>query len=98
MSNAQVLEKFGTKRQLLDIIKRRKMCFFGHIKRHDSIIKDILESKVEGRRGRGRPRAAWPGLTVAWQSAPDKPETVDCGASLHVNPSTGRTALQSKVK
>ena len=39
-----------------------------------------------------------PGLTVAWQSAPDKPETVDCGASLHVNPSTGRTALQSKVK
>ena len=38
-----------------------------------------------------------PGLTVAWQSAPDKPETVDCGASLHVNPSTGRTALQSKV-
>ena len=37
-------------------------------------------------------------LTVAWQSAPDEPETANCGASLHVNPSIGRTALQSKVK
>ena len=66
VSNAQVLEKFSTKRQLLDIIKRRKMCFFGHIKRHDSIIKDILEGKVEGKRGRGRPRAAWPDNIRAW--------------------------------
>merc|ERR1711911_198203 len=66
MSNAQVLEKFNTKRQLLDIVKRRKMCYFGHIKRHDSIIKDILEGKVEGRRGRGRPRAAWPDNIRSW--------------------------------
>ena len=36
------------------------MFFFGHIKRHDTIIKEILESKVEGKKGRGRPRAAWP--------------------------------------
>ena len=39
-----------------------------------------------------------PGLTAAWQSAPDEPETADYGASLHVNPSAGRTAHQSKVK
>ena len=66
ITNEQVLEKFQTKRQLLDIIKTRKMCFFGHIKRHDTIIKEILEGKVEGRRGRGRPRAAWPDNIRTW--------------------------------
>ncbi len=38
-----------------------------------------------------------PGLTAAWQNAPDEPETADNDASLHLNPSTGRTAHQSKV-
>ena len=58
ITNEQVLKKFSTKRQLLDTIKSRKMSFFGHVKRHDTMIKEILEGKVEGRRGRGRPRAA----------------------------------------
>ena len=65
-SNDQVLEKFNTRRQLLEIIKNRIMSFFGHIKRHNSIIKDILEGKVEGKRGRGRPRAAWPDNIRTW--------------------------------
>ena len=66
VTNEQVLKKFGTKRKLLDTIKSRKMSFFGHIKRHNTIIKDILEGKVEGRRGRGRPRAAWPDNIRTW--------------------------------
>ena len=65
-SNDQVLEKFNTRRQLLEIIKNRKMSFFGHIKRHNSIIKDILEGKVEGKRGRGRPRATWTDNIRTW--------------------------------
>ena len=66
ITNEQVLKKFSTKRQLLDTIKSRKMSFFGHVKRHDSLIKEILEGKVEGRRGRGRPRAAWPDNIRTW--------------------------------
>ena len=66
MTNAQVLEKFNTKRQLLDMIKCRKMSFFGHVKRHNTIIKEILEGRMEGRRGRGRPRAAWPVNIRTW--------------------------------
>ena len=66
MTNAQVLEKFNTKRQLLDMIKCRKMSFFGHVKRHNTIIKEILEGRMEGRRGRGRPRAAWPDNIRTW--------------------------------
>ena len=31
------------------------MSCFGHVKSNDSIVKKILEGKVEGKRGRGRP-------------------------------------------
>ena len=35
--------------------KHNKTKFFGHTKRHDSIMKNILEGKMEGRRPWGRP-------------------------------------------
>ncbi|GFR72685.1 hypothetical protein ElyMa_002119100 [Elysia marginata] len=33
----------------------------GHLRRHDSIQKRILEGKIDGRRGRGRRRQTWLG-------------------------------------
>ena len=56
MKNTIVLKKVGTKRQLLAIIKERKLKYFGHIKRSNSIQKFILEGKVKGKRGVGRRR------------------------------------------
>ena len=44
---------------LLDIIMRRKMIKFGHITRHDSMSKTILQGYVEGNRKRGRPKKHW---------------------------------------
>ena len=35
------------------------MGYFGHIKRHESLEKHILEAKAAGRRGRGRPIRRW---------------------------------------
>jgi hypothetical protein len=35
------------------------MKFFGHLKRHNSILKDILEGKIKGERSRGRQRLKW---------------------------------------
>ena len=35
------------------------MSYFGHIKRHDSLEKTILEAKLEGKRKRGKPRRKW---------------------------------------
>ena len=35
------------------------MSFFGHIKRHDTLEKTILEGKLEGKRKRGKPRRVW---------------------------------------
>ena len=38
---------------------RRKMTKFGHITRHDSMSKIILQGYVEGNRKRGRPKKNW---------------------------------------
>ena len=57
--NEDVLKQLEIKKSLLSTIKERKLKFFGHTKRHDSIMKNILEGKLQGKRPRGRPRAQW---------------------------------------
>ena len=58
--NEEVLNRIGiTTPRLLQTVKRLKMKYFGHIKRHDTLEKHILEAKIEGRRGRGRPTRRW---------------------------------------
>ena len=59
-TNASVLEQLGLKApQLLNLIKKQKLSYFGHIKLHDTLEKLFLEGTYEGRRGRGRPRRRW---------------------------------------
>ena len=59
-TNASVLEQLGVKApQLLNLIKKQKLSYFGHIKRHNTLEKLFLEGTCEGRRGRGRPRRRW---------------------------------------
>ncbi|GFS00135.1 endonuclease-reverse transcriptase [Elysia marginata] len=41
---------------LLATVKRRKLAWFGHVTRHDSLSKTILQGTVEGKRRRGRQR------------------------------------------
>ena len=65
-TNEEVLALFGTNRKLLNKIKTRKMSFFGHVKRHDTILKQIIEGKMNGKRGRGRPRASWADNIKQW--------------------------------
>ena len=60
ISNEIVLSRLESKPPtLLQKIKKLKLVYFGHIKRHKSLEKDILEAKIEGRRGRGRPTRRW---------------------------------------
>ena len=54
--NNLINEKVGSYVLILDIIMRRKMTKFGHITRHDSMSKIILQGYVEGNRKRGRPK------------------------------------------
>ena len=68
-TNEEVLALFETERKLINKIKNRKMSFFGHVKRHDSIIKQIVEGKMNGKRGRGRPRATWADNIKQWTNS-----------------------------
>ena len=45
--------------ELVQMIRTRKAKFYGHVRRHDSLQRVILEGKVEGKRGRGRKRTSW---------------------------------------
>ena len=56
-TNMSILQQLNIPENwLLKHIKKRKIKYFGHIKRHDGLEKIILEGMVPGKRGRGRPR------------------------------------------
>ena len=60
VTNEKVLEKVKmNSTTLLHEIRKLKIGYFGHIKRHESLEKHILEAKAAGRRGRGRPMRRW---------------------------------------
>ena len=44
---------------IITSIKRRKMAWFGHVVRHDTLTKTILQGTIEGGRRRGRQRKCW---------------------------------------
>ena len=46
----------GRQELLLSTVKRRKLSWFGHARRHDTLPKIILQGTVDGGRRRGRPR------------------------------------------
>ena len=60
-TNSSILTQFGNipEQWLQDRIMRQKLKFFGHIKRHECLERDIYEGIVPGKRGRGRPKRRW---------------------------------------
>ena len=58
-TNGEFLKMANTTSSLLPTIKKRKCQYFGHVIRARSIQKLLLEGKIEGKRGRGRPRVTW---------------------------------------
>ena len=66
VTNKEVLRLADTKKSLFQTVKQRKLSFFGHIMRHDSLQRNLLEGMVEGKRGRGRPRLQWSDSNLQW--------------------------------
>ena len=61
-SNAEVVKMVGLKNtELVLSIKKKKLTYYGHVRRHHSLQKLVLEGKVDGKRGRGRRRKSWAG-------------------------------------
>ncbi|GFS04037.1 endonuclease-reverse transcriptase [Elysia marginata] len=54
-----VVAYVGPQEPLLATVKRRKLAWFGHVTRHDSLSKTILQGTVKGKRRRGRQKKAW---------------------------------------
>ena len=65
-TNGDVLHKMKTKRSLLNTIKKRKCQYFGHIIRGDGVQRLLMEGRINGRRGRGRPRTMWTDNIKEW--------------------------------
>ena len=68
MTNEEVYKMAGSKSELLNHIKSRKLRYFGHVMRktQDSIERSLMVGLVEGIRARGRPRICWLDNVVTW--------------------------------
>ncbi|KAL8579713.1 hypothetical protein ACOMHN_034789 [Nucella lapillus] len=51
---------------LLSVVKCRKLTWFGHVNRHDSLDKTILQGTIEGGCQRSRQRKAWADNAKEW--------------------------------
>ena len=56
LSNEEVLVIAGETRSLLNTIKDRQRKWIGHILRHDNMMRDMIEGRVDGKRMRGGQR------------------------------------------
>ena len=70
VTNESVPTKLKTKRQLLSNIQKRKLKYFGHIKRKNNILTAALGGKLKGKRPRGRPRNNWMADIKEWTCQP----------------------------
>ena len=56
VSNEIVLQRAGARREMVKKIRQRQLRFLGHVMRLEQLESVCVTGKVEGRRGRGRPR------------------------------------------
>ena len=60
-THESILKELKVKRELFGNIVKRKLTFFGHTIRNNKcrLVSDIIQGKIEGKRGRGRPRISF---------------------------------------
>ena len=56
LKNEEVIHKINKERNALHKTNRRKDNCFGHFLRRNCLVKDLIEGRIEGKRGRGRRR------------------------------------------
>jgi len=65
-TNAEIFARAGTVAMLEASVERRKLSYFGHTVRHESLEQDIMLGIMEGKRRRGGQRKAWLDDITAW--------------------------------
>ena len=56
---AKILQAIGPHEDLLTIVRRRKLQWYGHVSRSSGLAKTILQGTVKGGRRQGRQRKRW---------------------------------------
>ena len=65
---ARIQQAIGLHEDLLTIVKRRKLQWYGHVSRSSSLAKTILQGTVKGGRRRGRQRMRWEDNIREWKA------------------------------
>ena len=73
-SNNEFFTVRGNRQLLLITVKQRQVACFGHIIRRDGLQRLLVEEKLNGKRGRGRPGTLWMDNIEEWT----KLSYVDC--------------------
>jgi hypothetical protein len=55
-TSEKILQMVGEKRSMMGSIRSRQRKWIGHIMRGDTMLRDIIEGRIEGRKTCGRPR------------------------------------------
>ena len=63
---AKIQKAIGTHGDLLAIVKRRKLQWYGHVSRSSGLAKTILQGTVKGGRRHGRQRKRWEDNIREW--------------------------------
>jgi len=66
VTNEVVLRRVGQDRGLLGQVKSRKLKYFGHTTRHESLEKDIMPGIMPGKRRQGGQNKQWINGIVQW--------------------------------
>jgi len=71
-NSERVLNKAGVKRELLDIVKARKLAYYGHTMRKQGscLEKEIMQETMPGACRQERPRTAWMDNIKTWTGLP----------------------------
>ena len=63
---AKIQQALGPHEELLTIVKRRKLQWYGHVSRSSGLAKTILQGTVKGGRRQGRQRRRWEDNIREW--------------------------------
>jgi len=55
-TNEKMLQMVETEIEIMDSVRSRQKRLLGHIPRHDSLLKIMLEGQIQGKKVYGRPR------------------------------------------
>ena len=64
--HAKIQQAIGPHKNLLTMVKRRKLQWYGHVSRSSGLAKTILQGTVKGGRRQGRQRKRWEDNIREW--------------------------------